>query len=135
MKVLIDADVFVALAKSTDSNHQKAKAISKKIKNHMQFVSPLTLPETATVLSHKLSQAEAIKFLIKTRKEQSKEELVEILLTPELIEKADQIFISQKRKNTSWPDCLNMAILKLHHLDAIFSFDKIYAENKFRVIA
>ena len=101
----------------------------------MQFVSPLTLPETATVLSHKLSQAEAIKFLIKTRKEQSKEELVEILLTPELIEKADQIFISQKRKNTSWPDCLNMAILKLHHLDAIFSFDKIYAENKFRVIA
>lgn len=130
MKILIDTDAFVALAKENDLNHQKAIKIAHKIKNDTQFISPFTLPEAATVLSHKVSQEAAVKFLAKARKE----EFEEIILTKELEAQADEIFIQQKKNHTSWPDCLNMAILNKFHLDSIFSFDKVYSQNSFQIV-
>ena len=134
MNILIDSDAIIAIFKKDDSNHDKAIIRAKKIKDDSQFISSLTIPESATVLSHIVSQPAAVKFLTKTRNEVNKKLYEEIPLSQELENLADQIFIAQKRKNTSWPDCLNMAIMKIHHLDAIFSFDKIYSQNKFRVL-
>lgn len=121
-RILIDTDALVAIIKGNDSNHKKALIISEKIKNAAIFITPLTIPETVTVISYKMSQIEAKEFLIKIRQEN----FIEISLNPELIQKTDKIFLSQKTKGTSWIDCLNVAVVKTEELDGIFSFDKFY---------
>lgn len=130
MNILVDADALIALYNKNDSNYLKAKRTSHNIiKDHL-FISPITIPEGATVLSHKVSQETAIRFIKETRTRK----LEEITLSQDLIIKADQIFIDQKNKNTSWPDCLNMAIARDLKIDTIFSFDSIYQKNGFKVL-
>ena len=122
LNILVDADALVAIAKETDSNHKRALTVSQKIKTATAYITPFTIPEAATVISHKVSQIEAKNFLIDARKRQ----LIEIRLSPEITQVADEIFLSQGAKGTSWVDCLNVAVIKTKKLDAIFSFDKFY---------
>lgn len=121
-KILVDADALVAIAKEDDSNHQKAVRTALKLKNDTLFVTAFTIPEAVTVISHKISQTDAKKFLAEIRKRN----LHDVLLKPELTDLADEIFLSQKTKGTSWADCLNAAVIKSLDLDGIFSFDKFY---------
>jgi predicted nucleic acid-binding protein len=120
--ILVDTDALVATIKEDDSNHKKAIAIDKKFKNSTYYITPFTIPETATVLSNKMSQKTAKEFLSKARIEN----FVEVPLTPDLVREADQIFVSQNKKGTSWIDCLNVAVVRSKKLDGIFSFDKFY---------
>lgn len=131
MNLLIDADALVALSKRDDSNHTKALKIAKKIKSASLFASPLAIPEAASVISHRVSQKMASSFL----KEARKKKITIIPLTSELEKLADEIFMSQNQKGTSWPDCLNLAIAKKYGLEAIFSFDKIYPKNNLRIFS
>lgn len=120
--ILVDTDALVATIKGDDSNHKKAIVIGKKFKNSTYYITSFTIPETATVLSHKMSQKDAREFILKARVEN----FVEVPLTSDLIREADQIFVSQNKKGTSWIDCLNVAVVKNKNLDGIFSFDKFY---------
>lgn len=130
MNILIDADALVALVKEDDANHRKAVKIAQKIKKDSLFISPLTIPEAASVISHRVSQPAAKVFL----KEARKRKLAVISLNAELEEKADEVFLDQKTKGTSWPDCLNIAIAKKYAIEAIFSFDKVYSKSGLRVL-
>ena len=128
LKILVDADALVAIAKETDSNHKKALVTSQKIRAATIYTTPFTIPEAATVLSHKASQFEAKNFLKNARERI----LSEIQLSPGLIQATDEIFLSQKTKGTSWIDCLNVAVVKTEKLDGIFSFDKFYKKLKIK---
>jgi len=128
LKILVDADALVAIAKETDSNHKKALVTSQKIRTATIYTTPFTIPEAATVLSHKASQFEAKNFLKNVRERI----LSEIQLNPGLVQTADEIFLSQKTKGTSWIDCLNVAVVKTEELDGIFSFDKFYKKLKIK---
>ncbi|MGB9706840.1 MAG: type II toxin-antitoxin system VapC family toxin [Microgenomates group bacterium] len=129
-KILVDADVLVALAKPDDSNHKKALTLAKKLKNDILFITPFTIPEAATVLSYRVSHEAAKAFLSEARKRN----LVELALNSEAIKSADEIFLAQKRKGTSWIDCLNAAMVKINFLDGIFSFDKFYSRLGIKLI-
>lgn len=122
MKILIDADALVALAKEDDSNHKKAVKIAQRLKKETLYVTALTIPEAATVLSYRVSQEAAQKFL----KEARQKKLIELPLTTQASVLADEIFLKQTKKGTSWIDCLNVAIAKIHNLAGIFSFDRFY---------
>jgi predicted nucleic acid-binding protein len=124
MKILVDADTLIALAKEDDINHLKAVKIAKSLKKETLYVTPMTIPEATMVLSYRLSQKTASQFL----KEARLRKLVELPLSPQVCFLADEIFLKQKRRRTSWIDCLNVAIIQIHHLDGIFSFDKFYAK-------
>jgi len=128
MKILVDADALVALAKEDDSNHQKAIKIAQRLKKETLCITPLTIPEAATVLSYRVSQKAARQFL----KEAKERRLIELSLTPLLVQLTDEIFLKQKKKGTSWIDCLNVTTIKTHHLDGIFSFDKFYSKFDFK---
>lgn len=121
-KILIDSDALVAIAKEDDSNHKKALKIAQNLKNDTLYITPFTIPEAATVISHKVSHAEAKRFLIEARARN----LNEMLLNFEAVKLTDEIFLSQKTKGTSWVDCFNAAVVKSLDLDGIFSFDKFY---------
>lgn len=122
MKILVDADVLVALVKEDDTNHQKAVKTATKLKKATLYITPFTIPEATTVLSYKLSQQAAKKFLKNARRRK----LIELKLTPSVIRWTDQIFLQQTKKGISWIDCLNIAMVKVHKLNGIFSFDKFY---------
>ncbi|MBM3209240.1 PIN domain-containing protein [Candidatus Shapirobacteria bacterium] len=124
MKILVDADALVALAKGDDANHQKAVKIAAKIKKETIFLAPLAVAETATVLSYRVSQKAAILFLKEIRQRQ----LVELPLTIATSRLADEIFLAQKKRGISWIDCLNVAMAKQEEIGAIFSFDKFYRQ-------
>lgn len=128
--ILIDADTLVAISKVNDTNHEKALEISQKIKDLNLYITPFTIPEATTVISYKVGQKEAKEFL----KEARAKKLTEVLITKELTDKADEIFLSQNKKGTSWIDCLNAAALKIYEIDAIFSFDSFYKQLKLPIL-
>ncbi|MBI5465386.1 type II toxin-antitoxin system VapC family toxin [Candidatus Gottesmanbacteria bacterium] len=130
MQILVDADALVALAKEDDTNHQKAIKIAQKLKSDVLFASCFAIPEAATVLSHRVSQKAAGEFLKNVRQRK----INIIYLNSELEKMADQIFLAQKTKGISWPDCFNMAMVQKFSLEAIFSFDKIYKKNGFTTV-
>lgn len=122
MKILVDADALVALAKEDDANHRKAVKIAQRLKKETLYVTPLTIPEAATVLSYRVSQKAAQRFL----KEARQRRLIELPMMTQASLLADEIFLKQNKKGTSWIDCLNVAMAQIHNLEGIFSFDRFY---------
>lgn len=129
-KILVDADALVALAKADDSNHKRALKIATKLKKDTLFITPFTIPEVSTVISYRVSHKAARIFLLEARKKN----LVELPLNFSATKSADEIFLAQKRKGTSWIDCLNAAMVKINFLDGIFSFDKFYSRVGIKLI-
>ncbi len=131
-KLLVDSDAFFSLLVKTDANHQRASLLNKRlVASEQQFITVnLVVFETATVLSRKINQQAACLFL-----ENISSGKMEIFRIDETIEKrAGEIFKKQHRKNTSFIDCVNMAVMERLNLPTIFSFDKIYKRNGFRRI-
>lgn len=123
MRLLIDTDFLIALVKEDDKNHLRSINKLKGLKDALIFITPFTIPETATVLSYKVSQQAAKKFLKETR-----EKFIELpLKNEEIIALADKIFLAQNKKGISWMDCLNVAVVKYYKLEGVLSYDKFYS--------
>lgn len=124
MRILIDSDALFALYFVDDTNHLKAKNILgtfSKEKDEL-FVANLVLQESATVISRKIGQKQALDFLKKFEKTNTREIFVDQKLTA----KTWKIFKKQTKKGTSFIDCANWAIAQELKIDKIFSFDKFY---------
>jgi len=133
LDVLVDADALVALVKTNEPNHEKALIISTTLqkKGCTWYVSPFTIGEVITVISHKVDQATARKVLEELRKQN----LNSLTLKDEHLYLADKWFNKQTKKGTSYFDCYNMALLDRFgkQLNAIFSFDSVYKRNGFKL--
>ena len=132
--ILVDADALVALVKSDEPNHKKALNISESLQKSgcTWYVSPFTIGEVITVISHKINQTTAKKVLRQLRKL----ELNLLSLKDEYVQLADGWFDKQNKKGTSYFDCYNMALMERYknQIDAIFSFDGIYKRNGFKTV-
>lgn len=133
LDILVDADALVALVKTNEPNHKKALSISDALqkKGCTWYVSPFTIAEVVTVISHKVNQATAKKVL----KELRKQNLNLLALKDEHPSLADAWFNKQTKKGASYFDCYNMALLERYgkQLNAIFSFDSVYKRNGFKL--
>lgn len=133
LDVLVDADALVALVKSDEQNHKRALTISRTLqkKSCTWYISPFTIGEVVTVISHKVNQATAKKVL----KELRKQNLNLLTLKDKYIHLADDWFNKQSKKGTSYFDCYNMALLERYknQFNAIFSFDGVYKRNGFKI--
>jgi len=132
LDVLIDADAFVALIKKNDGNHKRAEKISDFLtkKGSFFYTTNFVFSETITVLSQRVDHQTAINFIDDFKN------LEEVNLVPfdeEIKEMAIKIFKNQTSKNVSFVDCINMAVLKKYRWNTIFSFDKIYTKNGFKL--
>ncbi|OGH47219.1 MAG: hypothetical protein A3A51_01675 [Candidatus Levybacteria bacterium RIFCSPLOWO2_01_FULL_39_10] len=134
LDVLVDADALIALIKTDDPNHKRALSISRVLqkKGCIWYISPFTIGEVVTVISHKISQTTAKKVL----KELRRQNLNELTLKAEHTHLVNGWFIKQDKKGTSYFDCYNMAILDRYkkQLDGIFSFDSVYKKNGFKLL-
>ena len=134
LKIFVDADAFVALASKNDSNHAKAVAFinSQSQKQVVFSTSNFVVSEVITVLSLRVSKSAAIKFIEVLRDPKSS---YTVLKSDDFTDSlAIDIFKAQTSKNVSYVDCSNMALIKTHKLDAIFSFDKIYRKNGLKTV-
>lgn len=129
--ILIDSDALFALNSKDDANFEKAYQISQKlVKEGFEFtISNFVLAETVTLLSYRISHQKAVIFFQKL----TKDEFPIIKVDNKLETRAYQIFKKQASKNVSIVDCSNMAILEKYNWDTIFSFDKIYQKNDFKL--
>ena len=129
LKIFIDTDAFVALAIETDANHKKAVALLNNlcITPVEFFTSNYVFSESITLIRMQGSHATALRFI----------ETMQSYENPFHIKRADagteelamHIFKKQTSKNTNYVDCINMALMKQFHSDAIFSFDDVYKKN------
>ncbi len=115
LKLLVDTDFLFGLSIFTDAHHKQALAKAERYQGAIFYLSPFTVPEAATVISHKISQPAAVQFLVSTRQAN----FVHYSLNDGLAQKTDRLFQQQKKKGTSWQDCLNAVLVRTHKLDGI----------------
>ncbi len=123
MRLLVDADFLISIIKEDDRNHSLSIKKIEGLKTSIVFITPFTIPETVTVLSYKVSHNAAKKFL-----KEARNKFIELSLNENIIELADQIFLSQNADGISWIDCLNAAIVRYYKLEGILSYDKFYTK-------
>lgn len=130
MNILIDADAIFALAISTDPNHRQALNLIKKNRAAVVSILNTTIAEVATVLFRKVSHQAAMRFL---RDLESGDSII-ISADKKLMDNAILFFEKQTTKNITFFDCLNMAAMEAFNFEAIFSFDKGYSKNGFKLL-
>ena len=129
--ILVDSDVLFALNSKDDANFERARQISRDlVKAGFEFaISNFVLAEIVTLLSYRAGHRKAVGFLEKI----TRDEFPIIRVDDALEELAYQIFKKQTSKNVSVVDCVNMAVLKKYGWETIFSFDRIYLKNGFKL--
>jgi predicted nucleic acid-binding protein len=127
--IFVDSDIFIALAKSDDSNHDRALTILNKFFDEIIFTtSNYVISEVITVLSMQLGHPRALDFINTVKSDKN---IFSINWVDDAVENlAIEIFKKQTSKNTSFTDCTNMAFVEMLKLDGIFSFDSVYKKNK-----
>lgn len=122
-----DSDAFVGLYLPEDAHFVTASSLYQRMKAEDQSVvtSSWVVAETATVLSHRAGQAQAIAFL--SMIEQSQFPVIHI--NEELQQEATHLFKAQTQKGTSMTDCSNVVLVRRFAIPAIFSFDKVYRKH------
>lgn len=128
-KVLFDSDFLFGSFNPADPHYQQALTMFAeliKLKPSIYIVN-LVLYETATLISHRLDHKQAIKFF----KDILTTDFTCIFIDEELSKKATQIFLKQSKKDTSFVDCANVAVMEKLKINKIFSFDKFYKDKLF----
>jgi len=129
--VLVDTDAFFAIIEDCDSNHEKALKIIESLKPSATFtLLETTVAEAATTLHRKSNKASSLKFL-----KYIKREGFSVFFTDStLLSLAETYYLKQHSKKNTFFDCLVMAAAKTYKVDAIFSFDKGYKTNGFKLL-
>lgn len=132
IRLFIDADAFIAIADTNDSNHVHAIELQKRI-DHSDirlYTSQYAIGEAITVISQHGGLQLAI--LAGTA----------ILTGNITIPNTTQVHMKyalsrmaeQTSKNSRLTDMINMALMDELKIDTIFSFDKHYAQNGYQLL-
>lgn len=132
-KILIDADAWVAFIYRDDAHHERASElfdIFEHSKDSM-ITTNYVFAEAITVISRRAGHKRALAFIESLQSPAS--HLSVLYANAHIDSLAAAVFKRQTSKNVSFIDCANMAIMDELNLDAIFSFDKIYQKNNYRL--
>jgi len=131
--VIVDADVIVAQSILNDSNHNKALHASntlKEIKARIVY-SATAILEAVTVIQKKRSSVLAYNvanLLTKDRVEVAQ-------VDDDILANAMAYFNPTTSKKNTLFDCVIMAVANKYNTDIIFSFDKFYTKQGFRLVS
>ena len=128
----IDSDAYIGLYVSTDPHHAKAYQIAQSLSatNAGTITSWDVIDEVATKLSYFTTKSVATKFL----SDQYNSQMKIVYVNQDLSKQAIKIFNSQTSKRVSLTDCSNMAIMRQENIKNVFSFDKHYEKNGFKLL-
>jgi len=132
--VVVDSDAIIAQVNPADTLHKKVFEASKwLIKKDALLIYPATTIAEATahiqrVLNSTATAYEIVQLLFKSgvRIEEVNKKIVEKTL--------DYFDPKTSKKNTLF-DCIVAVVAKYNNADAIFSFDKFYKKNGFKLVS
>lgn len=130
--VLLDSDAIIASILDDDLLHTRSLDVFTKLaeKQTTMYVSATTVAETVVGLHRKFNERRrAVDFLEKIVNRWAKLVIVDEGIMSEAYR---TLLLSQSKQNTIF-DAINIAAVKIHHLNAIFSFDRWYARQGVRL--
>lgn len=130
--VVVDADAIIAQINQNDKHHQEAMVISGSLVNSgAQVIYPATaVAEAVTFIQRPLNNPPAAYGTAQLMTDPS----VQVAEVNQLTLNSAVKYLSPKasKKNTLF-DCIVAAIAKENHADAIFSFDRFYKKQGFKL--
>jgi hypothetical protein len=130
--IFVDTDAIVALVQANDSNHGKALKFQKLIdKNKIKiYTSSFVIGEVVTVLGQKSN----INLASKVGREMLSGGIEVFCVSRPEMELALEKFSQQASKNSRFTDMVNMVLMNKLKIDTIFSFDKHYPQNGYKLL-
>lgn len=132
MTILIDADAFIGLRNEKDAHHQQARMLLEGLNSRqvVYMTSWDVIQETATKLSYYAGKGHCEAFL-----NYLDHSGIEVLYpNSQRANKAKRVMLSIPSKRVSLTDAMNMALAQEIGADYIFSFDKVYPQNGFKLL-
>lgn len=129
-KILLDSDAVIAMAKGDDASHQRAVELEPKLAGNEVYITSSVIMESITLLRKMVGKPLSSQILDGLLTSDYK------IISPgkELLLLARKYFDRQNSKRETMFDCVNMAVAEVYNIDAIFSFDKGYIKNKFKLL-
>lgn len=129
--IFIDTDAVIALAVADDSNYIRSTNLQKIIdENELKvFTSNFVIGEIVTVLSQKFG----VEFASKVGKHMMDGGITIINVSGNQMKDALKKFSHQASKNSRFTDMINMVLMDELKIDTIFSFDKHYPKNGYKL--
>jgi predicted nucleic acid-binding protein len=128
ISVLLDSDAIIALVLSDDDLHSRALSVFDLLmqRQAVLFITATTVAETVVGLHRKFNERKkALIFLEKVVNRWA----TLVVVDNELLIHAHRILSSSQSKQNTIFDAINIAAIKKHSLDAIFSFDRWYTRH------
>ncbi|MBI4066386.1 type II toxin-antitoxin system VapC family toxin [Candidatus Gottesmanbacteria bacterium] len=128
LRILLDSDALIAMVEESDASHERAIEMFDALtaRNALFFITSTTVAEVITTLQRKYSHRSAAGDLY----ERLLTHWVEIVpVDRDLIAGAHAYYTSSGSKQNTIFDAVNIAAVKAHHLDGIFSFDRWYGRQ------
>lgn len=130
--VIVDADALIAQVNPEDIHHRKAIKVSKKLVDmNARVIYPATTIAEATAHMQRVLNSTATAY-----------GTVELMTGPAVqvaevnqrtLVKALEYFSPKTSKKNTLFDCIVASVAKRYEADAIFSFDKFYKKNGFKL--
>lgn len=131
-RFFVDSSAFIALAKTNDENHERAKAFFENLTGPFQAItSDYIFDETATRLRDSLGAEKAVYFCEKILVSR----LYKILFVDRKIIKASLDKMRKYHdKELSFTDCTSFVFMEKLHLRAAFTFDTDFRNVGFEML-
>ena len=129
-QAFLDTGIVIALINERDQYHQQALDLADIYEQYLLVITDAVFLEIANALSRNYKQ-EAIQVI----EELNSSENVEVVrLTPELFERAFDLY--KKRQDKSWGlvDCLSFIIMQDQNINFALSFDQHFIQAGFQLL-
>ena len=130
--IIADADAIVAQVSSKDSLHIKAVTIAEKlVRLNARILYPVTAITEATTHIQRVLSNGVMAYSVVDNFIDPQIAIIEV--NQETIKSAMRLFSPKASKKATLYDCIVAAIARERRADAIFSFDKFYQKNGFKL--
>ena len=130
--VVVDADAIIAQGDEKDPHHQKAAIISENlVSSGAQVLYPVTAIAEANAYTQRVLNSTASAFGTAQFLTSASINVVEV--NKQTLTQALNYFSPTTSKKNALFDCIVLAVAEENNADAIFSFDKFYKKQGFKL--
>lgn len=132
MIVIVDSDGLIGSLNPQDLHHKRTQRILLELlKKNAKFIYPATtIVETVTFLQGRLNSPELANKVVQLV---SNNKFIVESVDSEILQRASSLMDFKKSKHNTLFDAVIVTIAQKHQADGIFSFDKFYKKQGFKL--
>jgi uncharacterized protein len=130
IKIFIDTSFIIALINERDQYHDQALSLADQYDTQLLVVTDSVLLEVANALSrrYKFEAIQVIEDLL------TSEDVDVVRLTPELFDRAFQLYKTRQDKAWGLVDCISFIAMQDRGISIAFTFDQHFAQAGFQIL-